>query len=481
MASNRISSKLKWLLGGVLAFVLVVTGATAGYAAHFAARGLPGVSVAGTSVTGQTQEEVAEAVAQKAGAITVTVNVDGEPTTAKLSDLGVSVDAQATAAKAFEPNASAWSRIKALVDRRDVAVVTSVDESKLQEFSTELAATAGQPAEDASVTFSADDGQFVVTDAQAGVGVDVSQLTGVVAKAASTLTSQAVDLKSSDVEPTVTTQAARTVAEAANGLLALDVTLNSGVASYPADTATKAGWISIPTQDDGTLGTPTWDEAKVSAWVEKTATATNEEAVPGVKNVNSKGDVVAVADAGTAGCKVNNTAVLQKAVVAALEGGQSFTGDFKYDNVEPTFTTREIADGAEDLVYQAADGEKWIDINLSNYTVTAYEGATIVQGPIPMVPGEPDTPTVTGTYHVYLKYASQTMEGLNKDGTKYKTPDVPYVTYFTGSYALHGAPWRTSFGWGGPGGSHGCVNMPVDGAKWIYDWSEIGTTVVSHY
>lgn len=461
--------------------MLVLTGATAGYAAHFAERALPGVSVAGTSVTGQTADEVEEAVAQRAGEITVTVNVDGQPTTAKLSDLGVSVDAAATAAKAFEPNASAWSRIKALVDHRDVAVVTSVDEEKLQDFSTELAAKAGHPAADATVSFSADAAQFVVTDAQEGVGVDVSQMTGVVAKAASILTSQAVDLKSAEVEPTVTTQAAQQAADTANGLLALDVTLNSGVASYPADTATKAGWISVPTEDDGTLGTPTWDDAKVNAWVEKTAVATNEEAIPGVKNVNSRGDVVAVADAGTAGCTVNNIAVLQKAVVAALTEGQSYTGDFKYDNVEPTFTTREIADGAEDLVYQAADGEKWIDINLSNYTVTAYEGATIVRGPIPMVPGEPDTPTVTGTYHVYLKYASQTMEGLNKDGTKYKTPDVPWITYFTGSYGLHGAPWRTSFGWGGPGGSHGCVNMPVDEAKWIYDWSEIGTTVVSHH
>ena len=59
--------------------------------------------------------------------------------------------------------------------------------------------------------------------------------------------------------------------------------------------------------------------------------------------------------------------------------------------------------------------------------------------------------------------------------------DVPWVTYFTGSYALHGAPWRNSFGWSGEGGSHGCVNMPVSEAKWVYDWAPVGTTVVSHY
>ena len=73
------------------------------------------------------------------------------------------------------------------------------------------------------------------------------------------------------------------------------------------------------------------------------------------------------------------------------------------------------------------------------------------------------------------------MRGLNVDGTRYETPDVPWVTYFHGGYALHGAYWRSTFGHGGPGGSHGCVNMPIPAAKWFYDWAGIGTTVVSHY
>ena len=104
-----------------------------------------------------------------------------------------------------------------------------------------------------------------------------------------------------------------------------------------------------------------------------------------------------------------------------------------------------------------------------------------MRGPVSMVPGMPGLETVTGTYHVTRQVASETMRGNDLDGTPYVTPNVPWATYFYSGYALHGAPWRTSFGWGGPGGSHGCVNMPVDEAKWIYDWAEIGTTVVSHY
>ena len=84
------------------------------------------------------------------------------------------------------------------------------------------------------------------------------------------------------------------------------------------------------------------------------------------------------------------------------------------------------------------------------------------------------TPTVTGTYHVYLKYETQTMRGQNADGSNYVTEGVPWVTYWYQGYALHGAPWRSSFGFSG---SHGCVNMNEADAKWIYDNCPDGTLV----
>lgn len=477
--THNVSAKVKWALGILLGVVLAVVGATTAYAAHYADRALPGVSVAGTSVTGQTQDEVAGAVAKRADDLTVTVNIDGTPTSAKLTALGITVDAKATAAKAFADNSSWTSRVKALFSPQDVAVVSSTDDAALATYGKNLAASLGDPATDATVKASGDGTSFVTTDAVSGKGVDTQALTTAAAKAVSSLTSQSVDLKSVDATPKVTTEAARKAADAANALVALDVTISDGVTSHTATAAEKVGWVDIPTSDSG-LGTPAFKDSSVTDWVRKTAESTNEDPVAGIKNVNSKGAVVAVASAGKNGWKVNNADAVAKAVVDSLTKDTSYSGSFDYDKIEPTYTTRVIADGAEKLVYQAAAGEKWVDVNLSTYTVTAYEGATVVHGPVYMVPGAPATPTATGTFHVYLKYASQTMRGTNVDGTSYETPDVPWVTYFTGSYALHGAPWRSSFGWGGEGGSHGCVNMPVDGAKWFYDWTEIGTTVVSH-
>ncbi len=177
---------------------------------------------------------------------------------------------------------------------------------------------------------------------------------------------------------------------------------------------------------------------------------------------------------------MDNADAIASEVSAALTAGQSYTGTFTYQEVKPSYDRMPVVAGAENLVYSPHAGEKWIDVNLSAHTVTAYEGADVVFGPVAMVNGAPATPTVEGTYHVYLKYQKQTMEGENADGSDYRTEDVPWISYFTGGYALHGAYWRNSFGFAGPGGSHGCVNMAVADAKWIFDWDEVGTTVVSH-
>ena len=108
-----------------------------------------------------------------------------------------------------------------------------------------------------------------------------------------------------------------------------------------------------------------------------------------------------------------------------------------------------MAAGAEHLAYPATDGEKWIDVDLSRHTMTAYVGAKVVYGPVKMVNGSDLKPTVVGTFHVYIKRELQTMRGSNADGTKYETPDVPWISYFHNGFALHGAPWRSSFGYAG--------------------------------
>lgn len=122
------------------------------------------------------------------------------------------------------------------------------------------------------------------------------------------------------------------------------------------------------------------------------------------------------------------------------------------------------------------NGEKWIDINLSTQTLTALEGQTPIYRAL-VSTGVWDTPTVVGTYNIYVKYEKADMSG-GSGVSAYNLKDVPYVMYFHGDYGIHGTYWHTNFG---QPMSHGCVNLHTLDAQWLFNWAPVGTKVVTHY
>jgi LysM repeat protein len=111
-------------------------------------------------------------------------------------------------------------------------------------------------------------------------------------------------------------------------------------------------------------------------------------------------------------------------------------------------------------------------IDLSEQRLYAYEGDTLVRTTL-ISSGTWRTPTVVGTFHVYLRYTSTRMRGPG-----YDLPNVPYTMYFYKGYGLHGTYWHNNFG---TPMSHGCVNMPTPEAEWAFNWSTYGTPVVVQY
>ncbi|MBC7263322.1 MAG: L,D-transpeptidase [Chloroflexi bacterium] len=107
--------------------------------------------------------------------------------------------------------------------------------------------------------------------------------------------------------------------------------------------------------------------------------------------------------------------------------------------------------------------EKRIEIDLSAQTLVAYEGDVPIF--IALVStGTAWTPTPVGQFRIYRKLLKQDMSGPG-----YYLADVPYVQYFFGAYALHGAYWHNDFG---RPVSHGCVNLTVEDARWLFNWTE---------
>jgi lipoprotein-anchoring transpeptidase ErfK/SrfK len=122
-------------------------------------------------------------------------------------------------------------------------------------------------------------------------------------------------------------------------------------------------------------------------------------------------------------------------------------------------------------------GAKWIEVNLSTQYLIAWENGVSVNETY-VSTGRPGFETPTGTWYVNTKLLSQTMSGCIQ-GECYYVPDVPWVMYFTDwGHALHGTYWHNNFG---HVMSHGCVNLPLDFAEWLYYWTPIGTPVVIHY
>ena len=115
---------------------------------------------------------------------------------------------------------------------------------------------------------------------------------------------------------------------------------------------------------------------------------------------------------------------------------------------------------------------RWIEVNLSQQQMYAYEGDTLVNTFI-VSTGLPDTPTVTGEYRIYAKVPLQDMSGPG-----YYLRDVPWVMFFYEDYGFHGTYWHNNFGMPM---SRGCVNLSVDDAAWLYQWASVGTRVSIHY
>ncbi len=120
-------------------------------------------------------------------------------------------------------------------------------------------------------------------------------------------------------------------------------------------------------------------------------------------------------------------------------------------------------------------GEKWIDVNLDNESLVAYEGdkavyATLVStGRMDDRDKEKDHRTPPGSFRIREKHIAATMDGDVASDGPYSIEDVPWIMYFNQSYALHGAFWHANFG---HVQSHGCVNLSPDDARALFGWTE---------
>ncbi len=119
---------------------------------------------------------------------------------------------------------------------------------------------------------------------------------------------------------------------------------------------------------------------------------------------------------------------------------------------------------------EVGKNEFWTEIDLYEQTFAAYEGDQMVYAAL-ISSGLNRWPTREGTFQVWDRWEKHKMSGAEGKVDYYFLEDIPYIMYFDefNGIALHGTYWHDRFGYKH---SHGCVNMSIQDAEWIYWWSD---------
>lgn len=151
---------------------------------------------------------------------------------------------------------------------------------------------------------------------------------------------------------------------------------------------------------------------------------------------------------------------------------RDFVGVWDIDGVDVS-----LEEQGNKLDIAETDGELgWIDIDISDQRAYAMKGEEQIREFV-VSTGTERYPTITGQFQVYVKHLKADMRGVDL-GVPWHLPDVPYVMYFYSGYGIHGTYWHDNFG---TPMSHGCINLTIDDAEWLYNFSDIGTPVKIHH
>ncbi|MEV7694880.1 L,D-transpeptidase family protein [Microbacterium sp. NPDC089189] len=414
----------------------------------------PGTAVAGVPIGGLTVGAAADALTARLANTSIELETADGPVTVTGADLGARVDAQALAESAYDAhpmwNVSQWNAAPLEAD-------VTIDAALAADTLRDAAPAAHIDPTDATVTFDPASASYVATPAVSGEGIDVESVRAALETAfTSGAATSSVDASVVPIEASITTAEADAATAHLNGILDHIGFYVGEERTVPVDRAVAASWMTV-TDRDGQLALGA-DAGAIQATVDTLPGLVDRAPVDATVVTNSSGKVLEELTAGATGRTLGDTTGMADAFAAQLAAGDPF---YALPVTEAAFATTNLY--------------RHIDVNLSAQRAVLYENDQVVQS-WAISSGTDATPTPTGNFSVFAHVRMQNM-GCGATST-YCTKDVPWVTYFAPDIAFHGAYWHNNFG---AQMSHGCLNMPVSQAQFVYDWAPTGTEVSVHY
>lgn len=484
-----------WIVLGVVAVLGAVCG---GGFWFFQSHALPGVTLWGNPVMGQSHSHIAAQIDDAANNTTVTVSYEGKSAKVSLKDLGLSVDSDAIASDVLNAKRDGvWWQRYAFWIKKDVTVApASADAASNDALNAKLSVEEVKPV-DASVQLNADKNGFDVVAGQQGKGLDATPVAKAAIESVESLGSsqpKTVTTSVKNTDPQVTDTIANDAKSTLDDLIKNPVAIKVGdhqIASVDAQALAVS--TRIDANKNGKLSSGearkdfvVFDATKLQQYYDSNIKPTlKSEPQTREVFVDSTGKTLSVKTEGHDGVTIadNADASLGQKLVEALSSGQ--------DSVSIDGTVQPM---------QVVSINKHVVVNLIAHTLVAYEGDTVVKtlhvnlgqdnDPNTGVCGGDGFCTPVGDWTIIRKVPNETMRGsivVNGRTEKWEVPNVGFANYITNDgVAIH----RAAVGFEAtdadlarmkPNISHGCVGLGWDVAEWFYDWAPNGTPVHVQY
>ncbi len=143
----------------------------------------------------------------------------------------------------------------------------------------------------------------------------------------------------------------------------------------------------------------------------------------------------------------------------------------KTETITPEYKQKGLSRKENDI------GETYVEIDLTRQHLWFYKEGTLVLE-TDVITGRPtaDRETPTGTFKVWSRETNRNLTGEN-----YSSPVAFWLPINWSNIGMHDASWQSSFGgelYKTAAGSRGCINIPYEKVKTIYEEVKIDTPVI---
>jgi hypothetical protein len=490
---KKKKKKQKRVLSAVIAFTVLIAavGVGAGIWYSHGMKKYEGVFldntyINGTDVSGKSVSEAVELVIQDSDmpdVITFT-KPDGNDVTVKLKDIGLTDNVTSSVTGFYgDQNHMGWFTAKTNKSEYNFKVKFDFDRDLLDEEIQSRIIDGQKDAEPVDAYIQRTDTGFEIVPEVVGTAISEDKVDSLYEYIDGFLDrgEYSINLSNSNCYslPKVRSSDLKEQLNKLNSLYDMEFTFDFTYTTEVLSGSEVLDWITFD-NEDASLGY-TVDEDKAMKYVEELADKYDTYGKDRTFNSTSRGEITVEQGEGDYGWWIDQEKTCALLVDLIEEGVSATTEPYYYTSPESQYSY------TCDPSVRTADGDigdTYCEIDLAEQHFWYYKNGEL-KYECDIVSGKPTDARNTpgGVYKIWYKELNKVLSGTNSAGESWSTPVTYWNNISTIGVGLHDATWLSSFGGSiyKTNGSHGCINMPVAAAKYIYENIDYNTPVVMYW